>query len=100
MPAAPCRRRATGRGRNDLLSCLTGRDRLRYSPRMNETANSAAGVVWDLSDLFRSPEDPRIEETLSAQLARARTFQQRYSGRIDSRELDAATLAGALREYR
>jgi oligoendopeptidase F len=43
---------------------------------------NATGVRWDLSDLFRSHDDPAIAETLSACLARAERFAGRYRGTI------------------
>lgn len=66
---------------------------------MSEQANSAANVVWDLSDLYSSPDDPRIEETLSEVKQRAERFADTYKGKIDSPDLTASTLSGALREY-
>lgn len=66
---------------------------------MSEQTNSAADVVWDLSDLYASPDDPRIEATLNELLARAERFQQDYKDKIDSADLTAATLSAAIREY-
>jgi oligoendopeptidase F len=43
---------------------------------------NAVGVRWDLSDLFRSHDDPAIEETLAACRARAERFAERYRGTI------------------
>jgi len=42
--------------------------------------SSAAGVRWDLGDLFASPEDPGIAGTLHACRARAEAFAARYRG--------------------
>jgi oligoendopeptidase F len=39
-------------------------------------------VRWDLSDLFRSHDDPAIEETLTACRGRAERFAERYRGTI------------------
>jgi oligoendopeptidase F len=44
---------------------------------------SANGVAWDLSALFDSPEDPRIEQTLSTLSDRADAFDRTYRGTID-----------------
>ncbi|MGH7770150.1 MAG: M3 family oligoendopeptidase, partial [Candidatus Binatia bacterium] len=44
--------------------------------------NSAEGVRWDLSDLFASHDDPRIEETLRECRARAERFGLRFRGKI------------------
>lgn len=56
-------------------------------------------VVWDLGDLFRGLDDPRIEETLDRQQERARQFEARFRGRIDDPGLTAATLREAIAEY-
>ena len=56
-------------------------------------------VAWDLSDLFDSIKDPRIEKTLNNSLSRAKRFAERYRGKIDSTDLTAATLSEAIGEY-
>lgn len=43
---------------------------------------SATGVTWDLSDLFASHDDPRLEETLRECRRRAEDFAARYRGTI------------------
>lgn len=45
--------------------------------------SSAAGVVWNLGDLFHSPDDPKIGETLKACREHAETFAARYRGTIE-----------------
>ena len=60
----------------------------------DEARNPAAGVRWDLSDLYRDPDDPRIDADLDAALAAARNFGARYRGRVA--ELDAEELAAAM----
>ena len=63
------------------------------------TANSAHGITWDLSDLFSSYEDPRIDATLKDCQARAEAFAKRYRGRIDeSDKLTAESFFQALQE--
>ena len=42
------------------------------------TANSAAGIRWDLSDLYSGPDDPRIEATLRECHAGAKKFAERF----------------------
>ncbi len=44
---------------------------------------AVTGVTWDLSDLYRGPDDPALEGDLAAALARARAFAVRYRGTID-----------------
>jgi len=43
---------------------------------------SATGVRWDLTDLFRSHDDPAIGETLTACRDRAERLAERYRGTI------------------
>jgi oligoendopeptidase F len=56
----------------------------------------AAGVAWDLSDLYAGADDPRIESDLAAAIAAAEAFAARHRGRVAS--LDAAGLAAAVDE--
>ena len=56
-------------------------------------------VAWDLSDLFASPDDPKIDETLKASAERAAAFARKYQGKLDTPDLTAQTLAEAIREY-
>jgi len=44
--------------------------------------NSAEGVRWDLSDLFASHDDPRIEAALRECHARAESFGVKFRGKI------------------
>ncbi|MEN8181236.1 MAG: M3 family oligoendopeptidase, partial [Myxococcota bacterium] len=59
-------------------------------------AGPAAGIRWDLSDLYAGPDDPRLERDLDDTLAAAREFAERHRGRLAG--LDAPTLARALDE--
>jgi len=59
-------------------------------------AGPAAGVRWDLSDLYAGPDDPRLEADLDAAEARAKRFAARHRGRVAA--LSAAALADALDE--
>jgi oligoendopeptidase F len=45
--------------------------------------SSAAGVTWDLSDLFAAPDDPRLQAELDACAEEARAFAARYRGAIN-----------------
>jgi oligoendopeptidase F len=59
----------------------------------------AAGVRWDLSDLFAGADDPRITETLDRAKTDAEAFAGRYRGTIDvDGGPSAALLLQALRE--
>ena len=67
---------------------------------LNETEqmSSAANVAWNLDDLFTGIDDPRVEQTLQSSKARADQFQQDYQGKINTPELNAQTLASALKD--
>lgn len=60
--------------------------------------NPAAGIRWDLSSLFSSVDDPKIEATFEAAHGAADAFAERYRGRIETGSLSAAELAEALAE--
>jgi len=59
-------------------------------------AGPAAGVRWDLSDLYAGPDDPRIDADLDTALARAERFAEARRGRVA--DLTPAALAAALDE--
>jgi oligoendopeptidase F len=58
--------------------------------------NGAETVRWDLSDLYESPTDPKIEATLAHSLERARAFEAQYKGRVAS--LEPSEFAAMMRE--
>ncbi len=47
------------------------------------TTSSATGITWDLTDLFASHDDPRIEKELTRCRERAEAFAARFRGTID-----------------
>ena len=53
--------------------------------------------VWDLSDLYRAPDDPALAADLDRTEAEAKAFAERYVGRLGAMEGDA--LAAAIAEY-
>lgn len=60
----------------------------------------AAGVRWDLSDLYDSPGDPRIEEDLKGALESARAFEGRWRPFFEAPErLTAPDAAKMVDEY-
>ncbi|MCG3158030.1 MAG: Oligoendopeptidase F, plasmid [bacterium] len=67
---------------------------------MNSTSSplQAAGIRWDLSDLYTGVDDPRLAETLRLALARAGDFHQNYYGKIAAGSLAAPALHAALVE--
>jgi oligoendopeptidase F len=56
----------------------------------------AETVRWDLSDLYTSPTDPKIEATLAHALERAQAFEAKYKGRVAL--LEPAEFAAMMRE--
>jgi oligoendopeptidase F len=62
-------------------------------------ASSAQTVAWDLSDLYKSDADPRLEADLAEARRRAEAFEQTYRGKISSLGSGHAdTLLAAVRE--
>lgn len=61
--------------------------------------NITEAPQWDLSDLFRSPKDKRIERELHAAEHAAQEFQRRYNGKLAAKALNAQKLLTALEEY-
>ena len=53
-------------------------------------------VRWDLSALFSSIDDPKIEQTWQEATERAEAFAQTYRGKINCSDLTASTLASAI----
>ena len=67
------------------------------APAEAETAvdhGPAAGITWDLSDLYAGPDDPRIGADLASSIESATRFAERYRGRVAT--LGAAELAAAV----
>ncbi len=54
----------------------------------------AAGVRWDLGDLYTGPDDPALEADLTRSLAAASAFAERYRGRVGA--LSPAEVAAAV----
>ena len=55
-------------------------------------------VRWDLSALFTSLDDPKIDQTWEDATAKAEAFAANYRGKINVPDLTAETLASALRD--
>ena len=60
-------------------------------------AAEAALPVWDLSDLYAAPDDPKLAADLDRAEAEARAFEKRLAGRLGGIAGDA--LAQAIGEY-
>lgn len=63
-----------------------------------DVETGAEGVRWDLGDLYSGIDDPRVEQDLGDSLDRARRFEQRYRGHINTPSITAVFLSDALRE--
>jgi oligoendopeptidase F len=59
-------------------------------------STGAENVRWNLSDLFAAPDDPRLEETLSRELERAKAFEAKYKGKVAA--LQPREFAAMMRE--
>ncbi len=68
-------------------------------PCMSAAALEPPRVRWDLSDLFSGPDDPKIEATWEVAKKRASDFAARYRGQINRPDLQASTLASAIKDY-
>ena len=73
---------------------LPDRNPRRSAAEPTAEGGSAAGVRWDLSHLYASPDDPALEADLDDMLEDAHRFAADYRGRVA--ELDAAALAEAV----
>lgn len=49
----------------------------------NRPTSSADGISWDLNDLYKGPDDPRIAEDLQSALRRAKAFEAQFRGKVD-----------------
>lgn len=57
----------------------------------------AENILWDLSDLYQSPDDPNLESDKKSLLKEADQFQKMYRGKVSN--LKPAEYAKALQEY-
>ncbi|MCI0640564.1 MAG: M3 family oligoendopeptidase [Gemmataceae bacterium] len=66
---------------------------------MSDVAHSAAGVAWDLGDLYTGVDDPQVPRDLSAALTRAQAFESANRGKIATLTAnDAGKLHNAVQE--
>ena len=75
----------------------TGIRRAPEAAAATEGAGPAAGVRWDLSHLYASPDDPGLEADLDDALAKAERFDERYRGNVAA--LSAAELVACVDDY-
>ena len=64
---------------------------------MSDATEAQTLPVWDLSDLYPSPDSPRIAADLQAMEVSARAFKDAYTGKLATSP--GAVLATALAEY-
>lgn len=60
---------------------------------------SASNIRWDLSDLYKSKDDPQIKLDVENALKRAENFATTYRGRLASGEMTPKELFDAVAEY-
>jgi len=59
-------------------------------------SKGAEAIRWDLSDLYSSPADPKLEADLAQALERARAFEATYKGKVTV--LEPVDFAAMMRE--
>ena len=63
------------------------------------TENTNGLPTWDLSDLYDSIDDPRLDSDLNSMVDQAAAFEAKYKGRIASADVTADLLCSALSDY-
>jgi oligoendopeptidase F len=53
------------------------------TPTVARPSSSADGVTWNLADLYKSVDDPRLNQDLATARKRAEAFEATYRGKID-----------------
>ncbi len=56
------------------------------------------GVRWDLSDLYRGIDDPKITKDINTTLLKAKKFERKYRKKINSKKVSSRLLLSALEE--
>lgn len=59
--------------------------------------SGAENIVWDLSDLYKSPDDEKLQNDKAELIKSAKTFSETYRGKVEN--LSAADFSEAMREY-
>ena len=64
-----------------------------------ETAlTGAEGVTWNLSDLYLNLNDPQIEKDIEDAFSQAKSFEEKYRGKINSESVTPSFLLQAVKE--
>ncbi len=65
-----------------------------------DSNSSAAGVAWDLNDLYSNVTDSKIDTDLKSAMEKAQAFEKKYRGKIATEGgPDADTLLASVQEY-
>lgn len=65
------------------------------------TTELAKGIMWDLTDLYKSPEDPQIEQDLKAAEEKALAFEKRFKPAFQNpNTLSASTIQFLLQDFK
>lgn len=59
----------------------------------------AQGIIWDLSDLYSSSDDPKINQDIKAAIALSKSFKKKYHSKIAGEDCTAVLLLEMLKEY-
>ncbi len=66
--------------------------------KTKKKTTGAEGFRWDLSDLYKSIDDPNIDKDINDILSRAEEFEEKYRGKINSDKISSILLLRALEE--
>ena len=64
----------------------------------NGNKTGAEGVKWDLSDLYTSTKDKKIDRDIRSTFKKAEAFEKKYRGKINNNKLSASTLLNCIKE--
>jgi len=65
---------------------------------METTLSGAEGITWNLSDLYLNLEDPQIEKDFKDAFSKAKSFEEKYRGKINSETMTPTFLLKAVKE--
>jgi oligoendopeptidase F len=65
---------------------------------IDATLTGAEGITWNLSDLYLNLEDPQIEKDVKDAFSKAKSFEERYRGKINSETMTPTFLLKAVKE--
>ncbi|MBF8303144.1 MAG: oligoendopeptidase, pepF/M3 family [Candidatus Dadabacteria bacterium] len=65
---------------------------------LETTLSGAEGITWNLSDLYLNLEDPQIEKDFKDAFSKAKSFEEKYRGKINSETITPTFLLKAVKE--